>query len=318
MKITRLVSVWEEHGELPGYEVSVELMMMTEDKREVTLASALNEVGDVPIPPYLNRSTIAEDKSNYQTVYADSQHTGSVAAPTAGLHFSEQILTDLRLKKGVTICDSLSLHVGAGTFKPVVSDCISEHDMHSESFSASRKDLSIIAAASKAGSSNIICVGTTSVRLVESLYWCGVRGMVAASTQEEEGASSRGRLELGQWEVYDIQHSWGKRYPKRELPSLAESYEYLLATHLAGGKETLSGATSLCITPGYKFRATGKLITNFHQAESTLMLLVSAFLGDRCGSEKDGGVSTLRHLYKEAVKKGYKFLSYGDSMFIDL
>ena len=342
VKVKRLNSVWEEHGELPGFEVSVEFMS---DNKKETLANALEYVGTVPIPPYLNRSTVTQDSSDYQTVYADDERTGSVAAPTAGLHFDDAILSALKAK-GVTLCDSLSLHVGAGTFKPVVSECISGHEMHVERFSASRKDLAAIVAACETSfapgrSKPLVCVGTTSVRLVESLYWCGVKNLLSAHANR--GSSHGGSdplegptpfsldldLDLGQWEPQDIEARWresgGAQGRALPLPSLEESYSFLLAASSTQGngerlEGVISGSTALCITPGYQFRATDKLITNFHQAESTLMLLVSAFLA-RQPEEGQGsvdGVARLRELYATAVEEKYRFLSYGDSMFLDV
>lgn len=331
IKVRKLYSIWEEHGELPGFEAAVEFMSEAKEQAE-TLAVCLDHVGTVPIPPYLNRSTIAQDSSDYQTVYADEEQSGSVAAPTAGLHFNEAILSSIR-QNGTTLCDSLSLHVGAGTFKPVVSECISGHDMHVERFSASLSDLQVIANASRKASSSpdvrgptLICVGTTSVRLVESLYWIGAKNLLSNMHQQASPSSEAGGpyensadldLELGQWEPEEIKQQWQESLHTqgRDLPSLAESYEYLLASGSGEDDAVIAGSTALCITPGYEFRATDKLITNFHQAESTLMLLVSAFLGQR---GRGAGVDRLRHIYATALKSEYRFLSYGDSMFLDL
>ena len=305
VKIVHVDSIWEEKNEEPGFEVAV-MMETEEEQREVILEDCLASVGDIPIPPYLDRATTSEDNQVYQTVYSNKTKQGSVAAPTAGLHFDDTILKALK-DKGVT-SSFVSLHVGAGTFKPVSSDNISDHDMHSERFSVTQEQVRQISQASARGQP-LVCVGTTSVRLGETLYWCGVKEILGMGVTRE-GAD----LHLGQWDYVEIEKTWSERYPSKELPTLNSSLDALLAS--TGPNADLAGCTSLCITPSYNnFRICNHgLITNFHQAESTLLLLVSAFLGEEGNPE--AGVSRIKDVYKQALDKNYRFLSYGDSMLI--
>lgn len=305
VRIVEIDSIWEEANEEPGFEVSV-IMETADAHRSVALEDALAAVGDIPIPPYLDRATIAADSNTYQTVYSDKSKQGSVAAPTAGLHFDGAVLQAFE-KKGVT-CSFVSLHVGAGTFKPVNTVDINDHNMHSERFTVTQEQVRLISQA-RANEQPLVCVGTTSVRLCETLYWCGVKKLLAGDKVDKKSS-----LNLGQWDYIEIEKIWKARYLATELPSLNESLDALLTS--VGTNVDLAGVTSLCITPGYKFHSCDHLVTNFHQAESTLMALVSAFLCDGPHFSAEEGVKRIKHVYQEALDKEYQFLSYGDSMFI--
>lgn len=284
---------WDEPGEPAGTEVTVRI---TEAPGEPTpggesLAALLVRIGTIPIPPYLGREANDDDPEDYQTVYASEHRNGSVAAPTAGLHFTPELLDRLR-QDGVQTCH-LALHVSAGTFKPVEADCVSSHQMHRESFSVDVSELSRIAESHEQGRP-VMAVGTTSIRVSESLYWLGVRELVG---QQQP-------LELGQWEHVAI------RKQLNEIPSVRQSYEALADRASEDG--LVSGSTSLCCVPGYEFMVcTGGLITNFHQPDSTLMLLVAGYLGSP--KRPDDGVQAVRAVYKHALEGEYSFLSYGDA-----
>ena len=244
---------------------------------EISFAEVLDLAGELPIPPYLNRETEEKDKETYQTVY--SKIKGSVAAPTAGLHFTDRVLQALH-DKGI-VCDELTLHVGAGTFKPVKSDTIEDHEMHIESFSVSRsliKDL-----IDKEG--KIFAVGTTSVRTLESLYYMGLKAIKRPDISEEE-------LVVKQWEPYQDQPDISTREALKALLELMDRLELTL----------LHTATQIIIAPGYRFHIVSAIITNFHQPRSTLLLLVSAFVG-----------GDWKQIYDFAMSNGFRFLSYGDS-----
>lgn len=237
-----------------------------------TFADVIEAAGVIPIPPYLNRETESIDDTRYQTVY--SRHKGSVAAPTAGLHFTQEVLDDIA-RRGHEIV-SVTLHVGAGTFKPITTDNAEEHTMHTEHIVVSRDTIE------KLAGRDIVAVGTTSVRTLESLYWLGVK--VVAGLPIADG--------LGQWEAY-------------RLPQDVAAADALrsLSDHLrASGQEELRSQTQIMIVPGYRFRIVNALITNFHQPHSTLLLLIGAFVG-----------ADWRRIYDHALSSGYRFLSYGDS-----
>lgn len=239
-----------------------------------TFAEVIEAAGVMPIPPYLNRETEAIDETRYQTVYG--QHKGSVAAPTAGLHFTPQVLADIE-SHGHEIL-SVTLHVGAGTFKPVQTDEVEDHVMHTEHIVVTRQAIERLAR----NESKIVAVGTTSVRTLESLYWLGVKLMAGQDID----------CGLGQWEAYD-------------LPSgvaVADALGALLGHLDASQSDELHSQTQIMIKPGYKYRMVDALITNFHQPHSTLLLLIGAFVGD-----------DWRRIYAHALDGGYRFLSYGDS-----
>lgn len=247
---------------------------------EITFADILEVFGELPIPPYLNRETQESDKETYQTVY--SKIKGSVAAPTAGLHFTPRVLDSLR-EKGVAL-EELTLHVGAGTFKPVKSEEIEGHEMHTEYISVNRSTLEkLVAHEGKA-----IAVGTTSVRTLESLYHIGVTLLHNPNATEED-------LHVKQWQPYETALETAAT---PAVDALQAIIAYLDRHHM----ETLHSSTQIIIAPGYEYRIVKAMVTNFHQPQSTLLLLVSAFLhGD------------WRKIYDYALAHDFRFLSYGDS-----
>lgn len=223
---------------------------------EITFADILEVFGELPIPPYLNRETQESDKETYQTVY--SKIKGSVAAPTAGLHFTPRVLDALR-EKGVAL-EELTLHVGAGTFKPVKSEEIEGHEMHTEYISVNRSTLEkLVAHEGKA-----IAVGTTSVRTLESLYHIGVTLLHNPNATEED-------LHVKQWQPYETALETAAT---PAVDALQAIIAYLDLHHM----ETLHSSTQIIIAPGYEYRIVKAMVTNFHQPQSTLLLLVSAFL----------------------------------------
>lgn len=250
------------------------------DNPGVTFADILEVFGELPIPPYLNRETQESDKETYQTVY--SKIKGSVAAPTAGLHFTPRVLDALR-NKGVDL-EELTLHVGAGTFKPVKSEEIKGHEMHTEYISVSRATLEkLIAHEGKA-----IAVGTTSVRTLESLYHIGISLLKKPDATENE-------LHVKQWQPYEMT-------PEEDKTSVVEALQAIVDYLDRHGMETLHTSTQIIIAPGYDYRIVKAMITNFHQPQSTLLLLVSAFVE-----------GNWRKIYDYALSHDFRFLSYGDS-----
>ena len=242
-------------------------------------ADLLQAAGNMPLPPYIKREVQTSDAERYQTVYALQQ--GSVAAPTAGLHFTKRVLQQLEAK-GVQTAQ-LTLHVGAGTFRPVKAETMQEHDMHAEYIDV---EVGLIRKlALEADPEKTIAVGTTSLRTLESLYWLGVRLLREPGTGIGQGLTD-------QWYPYDQPSDIP---PQKALEAL---YKHLEAT----GVTRLFAQTKLLIAPGYKVRMVGGLITNFHQPQSTLLLLVAAFAGDGW-----------RQVYHHALENNYRFLSYGDS-----
>lgn len=245
----------------------------------VSFAEILDAMGELPIPPYLNRETQESDKTTYQTVY--SKIKGSVAAPTAGLHFTPEVLEALDAH-GIDR-EELTLHVGAGTFKPVKSEEIAGHEMHTEYISVRRETIGkLIRHEGRA-----IAVGTTSVRTLESLYYMGLKVMQNPSLSEEQ-------LHVAQWEPYE-ELSPKELSSKEVLQALAD---WMDTHHL----EVLHSSTQIIIAPGYDYKIVQMLVTNFHQPQSTLLLLVSAFVkGD------------WHRIYDYALSHDFRFLSYGDS-----
>ncbi|MDB5196209.1 MAG: hypothetical protein JWP88_579 [Flaviaesturariibacter sp.] len=237
-----------------------------------TCAEILQAAGNIPLPPYIKRAAEATDSERYQTVFAAQK--GSVAAPTAALHFTEGVFESLA-QKGIQPA-YITLHVGAGTFKPVKTETISEHLMHAESFSVTADLLRSLLAAK-----TIVAVGTTSLRTLESLYWLGVKLR-----------SGNRDFTLSQWEAYEL---------PGEL-NYAESLGGLVDELTRTGQQALHCRTSLLIRPNYRIRSADALITNFHQPKSTLLLLVAAFIGEEW-----------KQVYDHALNHDYRFLSYGDS-----
>jgi len=249
--------------------------------RECTFADVLDAVGEIPIPPYLNRGTEASDSTDYQTVY--SHIDGSVAAPTAGLHFTDEVLAECD-RRGIDRRE-ITLHVGAGTFQPVKSELIGDHPMHYEFISVPRDViLDIINAPGP-----IIAVGTTSVRTLESLYYIG-------QILEENPDADEEALTVTQWMPYTTPCLIPT---KRALQHIVD----YLDRHQA---DTYMGSTQLMIAPGFEYRIVNGMITNFHQPQSTLLLLVAAFVGQ----------DKWRGMYDYALEHGFRFLSYGDAQLL--
>ncbi len=247
------------------------------DNSAVSFADIIAAIGEIPIPPYLCRKSEECDSVDYQTVY--SHIDGSVAAPTAGLHFTPALLDTLR-SKGIAIRE-VTLHVGAGTFRPVKSETIGEHDMHSEFIAVSRDFIEELAAT--VGQRQIVAVGTTSVRTIESLYHAGC--LIA---------QGRWTGEVPQWAPYEMDAD-DVMSPQDALMAIVDMLK-------AENETTFIARTRIIIAPGYVYRIVDKMVTNFHQPSSTLLLLVSAFIGDGW-----------RKIYSHALDAGYRFLSYGDA-----
>lgn len=243
---------------------------------DVTFAQILDVVGELPIPPYLNRDTEDSDLETYQTVY--SKIEGSVAAPTAGLHFTESVFAELE-KRGVAKGE-LTLHVGAGTFQPVKSELIEDHEMHTEFISVERSLIERLVSGRP-----VIAVGTTSVRTLESLYFIG------CLLEAHPNAASEA-LTVRQWMPYD--RVWGL--------SVEQSLSNILSYLDRRGSDRLVTSTQIMIAPGYQYRIVKGIVTNFHQPSSTLLLLVSAFIG-----------ADWKLVYNYALEYDFRFLSYGDS-----
>ena len=265
----------------------------------VSFASILDAIGELPIPPYLNRATEERDKETYQTVY--SRIKGSVAAPTAGLHYTEQVLSDLRAK-GVDL-QYLTLHVGAGTFKPVKSATIEGHDMHTEFISVPKsvlKSLLDFKTANEKVSSPLgggrerpllVATGTTSVRTLESLYYIGEKLEANPDAHADD-------LVVHQWEPYDKPHTM----------SLCDALRNIISYLDRTQAENLVTATQILIAPGFTYRVVDAVVTNFHMPQSTLLLLVSALVD---GDNLEG--PNWHRIYRYALDNGFRFLSYGDS-----
>lgn len=247
------------------------------DNPAVSFSELLEAAGKLPIPPYLNRAAEASDDATYQTVY--SKIEGSVAAPTAGLHFTDEVMQRLRENNIQTA--EVTLHVGAGTFRPVKSPTMAGHEMHTEFISVSRQTVDALLR----NNGPLVVVGTTSMRTVESLYYIGRKLHFHPQAQLHE-------LTVEQWEPYE---ETDEIPPQQALQNIADYME-------RNGLERLLSATRIIIVPGYRFHYPDAIITNFHQPESTLLLLISAFAGD-----------DWRRIYNYALQNDFRFLSYGDS-----
>lgn len=243
----------------------------------ITFSEIFSLLGDLPLPPYMKRKTEDSDKVRYQTIYA--KYEGSVAAPTAGLHFTEHVFETLKVK-GIE-CKEVTLHVGAGTFKPVKTDSIKDHSMHGEHISVSKEMIECLC--SDQTNKFVVPVGTTSMRTLESLYWLGCK-LTSDSTDVFP--------ELQQWDAYSL----------RPL-SLKDAMGNLLGYLSKRNTNVFLAKTSLLIKPGYDFKVCKALITNFHQPKSTLLCLVASFIG----------IEPMKKIYHHALANDYRFLSYGDS-----
>ena len=250
----------------------------------LSFAELLHYVGAIPLPPYIKRAVEESDNTRYQTVYA--HYEGSVAAPTAGLHFTDNTFTQLEEQNIQT--DFVTLHVGAGTFKPVKSETMQDHEMHAEWIDVSKIKIENIL---KNLDNNIIAVGTTSLRTLESLYWLGVKQFGVRGS--ELGVDPDRSLSLLQWEAYELLES--------KNISSKNAIESLLYWMNENKLERLVAKTQILIAPGYDFKIVNGLITNFHQPQSTLLLLVAALIGD-----------DWRKVYDYAMQNDFRFLSYGD------
>lgn len=249
----------------------------------LSFAALLHEAGVIPLPPYIKRDTEPSDAIRYQTVYA--AESGSVAAPTGGLHFTERILDDLQQKNITTAF--VTLHVGAGTFKPVKTTTIGEHNMHAELMQVSRETIMMLL---EHLDKKIISVGTTSLRTIESLYWLGIRIIHSPEIQP-------GELSVLQWDAYEL--SSAGISTEQSLNALSKWMQQHKLT-------SLIAKTELLIVPGYQLKIANALVTNFHQPQSTLLLLVAAIAGKHW-----------RDIYDYALENGFRFLSYGDGCLIN-
>lgn len=248
---------------------------------QLSFAEVLDKTGMMPIPPYLKRESEEIDLHRYQTVYA--KYEGSVAAPTAGLHFTEMVFEKLKTKN--ISMDEVTLHVGAGTFKPVKSETMKDHEIHAELMDLKQETIENIL---NSHSNNIIAVGTTSLRTIESLYWMGLKAKLNPE-------SSLAELEIKQWEVY------GEAFQFLKTWKVSETLKALLAWMRKNKFKRLICKTQIMIAPSYQLKIATALITNFHQPNSTLLLLVAAIVGDEW-----------KKIYDYALENDFRFLSYGD------
>ena len=247
------------------------------DDTNIIFSEILALIGQIPLPPYIDRNTTAEDKDRYQTTYASEE--GSVAAPTAGLHFSQELLN--KISSNNISLQFLTLHVGAGTFMPVKTELINDHPMHAEFFEIEKKLIHYLIE----NNNRLIAVGTTSLRTIESLYWLGVK--IIANPK-----ITLTHLHLLQWDAYEV--------GEKEIPKL-EALHAIVNWMERNQLQTLISKTQLMIMPGYRFRMVKGLVTNFHQPKSTLLLIIAAIVG-----------AEWKAIYQHALEHQYRFLSYGD------
>jgi S-adenosylmethionine:tRNA ribosyltransferase-isomerase len=243
----------------------------------IIFSEILSLIGQIPLPPYIERNTTAEDKERYQTTYAREE--GSVAAPTAGLHFSHELLN--KISSNNIALQFLTLHVGAGTFLPVKTEQINDHPMHAEFFEIEKKLIQYLIE----NDNRLIAVGTTSLRTIESLYWLGIKIITSPTIASND-------LYLLQWDAYELD--------EKEISKL-EALQAILNWMESNQLQTLISKTQLMIMPGYRFRMVKGLVTNFHQPKSTLLLIIAAIVG-----------SEWKAIYQHALDHQYRFLSYGD------
>jgi S-adenosylmethionine:tRNA ribosyltransferase-isomerase len=261
------------------------------DHTELTFSEILAAIGNIPLPPYIQRKASDEDKDRYQTTYAIEE--GSVAAPTAGLHFSKDVFESLN-KKNIAQ-QYLTLHVGAGTFMPVKSNTIDQHTMHAEFVEVDRTLIQFLFdhfsnALNKKINSPIIAVGTTSLRTIESVYWIGIKMYLHAAKQHKQ--IEQAYIHLGQWEAYELED---------QHVSALDAMMAILNWLTSNNSNKLIAKTQLMVTPGYQFKICDGLVTNFHQPKSTLLLIIAAIAGNEW-----------KTVYEHALNKKYRFLSYGD------
>ncbi|MCP9752670.1 S-adenosylmethionine:tRNA ribosyltransferase-isomerase [Ferruginibacter sp. HRS2-29] len=265
-----------------GKEGEAYIVEFSWEPADISFAAILQSAGNVPLPPYIKRTTDDEDVSRYQTIFAE--HEGSVAAPTAGIHFTESIFEKLTAKSIQRLF--VTLHVGAGTFKPVKAEKMEGHEMHAEYIDVSRGAIEELLCYE-----TVAAVGTTSLRTLESLYWLGVKASLDPSAKQ---------LDIRQWDVYE------PRLRDMALPA-KDALTALLSWMEENGQSNIFTRTQLLIAPGYRFRIVKILITNFHQPQSTLLLLVAAAIGD-----------DWKKMYAYAMENGFRFLSYGDGNVIEV
>ena len=292
------------------------------DNENISFSEIIEHIGSIPLPPYIQRATTEEDKDRYQTTYAKQE--GSVAAPTAGLHFNSAIFESLAQKKCST--EFISLHVGAGTFMPVKTAHITDHEMHAEVFEITTATLIHLIEIAKQKELNpeaytpVIAVGTTTLRTLETLYWLGVKLINNEKLKENKD------LHLMQWDAYDASHdaenstnndknnisnnnNTNNDIIKDAKPSITvkDALGTLLGWMQSHQMNQLITSTQLMIVPGYTFKIANGLVTNFHQPKSTLLLIIAAITGDEW-----------KNIYKHAVENEYRFLSYGDGCFFTI
>lgn len=243
-------------------------------------ATVLEETGKIPLPPYMDRNAEDEDKIRYQTIYAKNE--GSVAAPTAGLHFTDELIQKIE-EKGIE-SKYVTLHVGAGTFKPVSENEVGKHLMHTEQILVKK---ALIEELRRKNHRKLIAVGTTSIRTLESLYWLGVKMILFPNLNN---------YHLSQWEAYELDKQ------AESLPDASRAMQAVLEYLNRNNLSELRSETQILIGPGYQFQLVDGMFTNFHQPKSTLLLLISAYLGDHW-----------KNIYDYALNHQFRFLSYGDS-----
>ena len=284
------------------------------DNDIISFSEIIEHIGSIPLPPYIQRATTQEDKDRYQTTYAKEE--GSVAAPTAGLHFNDAIFESLTEKKCST--NFISLHVGAGTFMPVKTDDITDHEMHAEVFEITTTTLTDLIEIAKQKELNpaqytpVIAVGTTTLRTLETLYWLGVKLIHNPSLHENKD------LHLVQWDAYVTNNEWD--YETNSSSSNNTNHDHTIDTNnsipvkdalgtllswmQSHQMHSLITSTQLMIVPGYSFKIANGLVTNFHQPKSTLLLIIAAITGDKW-----------KNIYQHAIEHQYRFLSYGDGCY---
>ncbi len=260
------------------------------DNEAQSFAEVLEAAGNIPLPPYFNRAVEANDKERYQTVYAVAE--GSVAAPTAGLHFTPRLFEKL-IAKNITKA-FVTLHVGAGTFKPVKAARMEEHEMHAEFIDVQKSFIDMLRDQFLAGEQKVIAVGTTSLRTLESLYWMGAK-IIAANNSANLTIEN---MSVVQWDPYELM-------PQNELPSTAAALGALSKWIEQNNLSRLIAKTQIIIAPGYRFKIIDGLVTNFHQPQSTLLLLVAAITNGHW-----------KPMYDYALENDFRFLSYGDGCLI--